>query len=106
MEIGVYAKERIEFSGLIMNIGARVDGFDPDATEFANFFTPYYYPATGSFNVGPRAAFSPYRKGDVEMKWFFSPRIGVSHPITDNSTMYFSFSRSSQPLPFSQVYMG
>ncbi len=106
MEVGVYAQDRIEFSGLIMNIGARVDGFDPDAAEFANFFTPYIYPATGSFNVGPRAAFSPYRKGDVEMKWFFSPRIGVSHPITDNSTMYFSFSRSSQPLPFSQVYMG
>ena len=106
MEIGFYAQDRIEFSGLIMNIGARIDGFDPDANEFVNFYTPYVYPPTGSFNVGPRAAFTPYRGDAVEMKWFFSPRIGVSHPITDNSTMYFSFSRSSQPLPFSQIYMG
>jgi hypothetical protein len=105
-EIGLYAQDRIEFSGLIMNIGARVDGFDPDVSEFANFYTPYDYPPTGSFNVGPRAAFSPYRGAAVGMKWFFSPRVGVSHPITENSTMYFSFSRSSQPLPFSQIYMG
>jgi len=106
MEVGVYAQDRIEFSGLIMNIGARVDGFDPDAAEFVNFYTPYIYPPTGSFNVGPRAAFVPYRGDKVKMKWFFSPRIGVSHPITENATMYFSFSRTSQPLPFSQIYVG
>lgn len=107
MELGGYVQDRIEFSGLIMNIGARIDGFDPDASEFTNFYTPYVYPPTGSFNVGPRAAFVPYRSTDkIKMKWFFSPRIGVSHPITENSTMYFSFSRSSQPLPFSQIYMG
>jgi hypothetical protein len=106
MEVGGYVQDRVEFSGLIMNIGARIDGFDPDAAEFLNFYTPYIYPPTGSFNVGPRAAFVPYRGDKVNMKWFFSPRIGVSHPITENSTMYFSFSRTSQPLPFSQIYMG
>ena len=106
MEVGAYAQDRVEFAGLIMNIGARIDGFDPDANEFANFYTPYVYAPTGSFNVGPRAAFSPYRGDKVAMKWFFSPRIGVSHPITENATMYFSFSRTSQPLPFSQIYMG
>jgi hypothetical protein len=106
MEIGGYVQDRIEFSGLIMNVGARLDGFDPDAAEFVNFYTPYIYPPTGSFNVGPRAAFAPYRGDKVKMKWFFSPRIGVSHPITENATMYFSFSRTSQPLPFSQIYSG
>lgn len=106
MEVGFYAQDRIEFSGLIMNIGARFDGFDPDAAEFANFYTPYVYPPTGSSNVGPRSSFVPYRGANVKMKWSFSPRIGVSHPITENSTMYFSFSRTSQPLPFSQIYGG
>ncbi|MFH0991719.1 MAG: TonB-dependent receptor [bacterium] len=106
MEMGFYAQDRIEFAGLIMNIGARVDGFDPDAAEMANFYTPYMNPATGSYNVGPRSSFVPYRGSNVKMKWFFSPRIGVSHPITETATMYFSFSHSSQPLPFSQIYTG
>jgi len=106
-ELGFYLQDRIEFAGLIMNIGARVDGFDPDAAEFADFYKPYVYPPTGSFNVGPRSAFMTNRSSSaIAMKWFFSPRVGVSHPITDNSTMYFSFSRSSQPLPFSQIYSG
>jgi len=106
MEFGAYAQDRIEFSGLIVNVGARVDGIDVDAAEFANFYIPYINPVTGSFSVGPRAGFVTYRGDKVKMKWFFSPRIGVSHPITENATMYFSFSRSSQPLPFSQIYTG
>jgi hypothetical protein len=103
-EIGLFAQDRIEFAGLIMNIGARLDGFDPDAAEFINFYTPYIYPPTGSSNVGPASSFVPLRGDKVKTKWFLSPRIGVSHPITENATMYFSFSRSSQTLPFSQYY--
>jgi len=108
MELGFYAQDRIEFSGLIMNIGARVDGFNPDAADFANYFTPYYYPVTGVFSGAgiPRMNFAPYRGGTLPMTWYFSPRIGVSHPITENATMYFSFSRTSQTLPFSQLYLG
>jgi hypothetical protein len=106
MELGVYAQDRIEFAGLVVNLGARVDGFDPDAKEFVSFYTPYINPVTGSTSVGPKTSFVTNRGDAVPMKWFFSPRIGVSHPITDNATMYFSFSRSSQPLPFSQIYTG
>ncbi|MBI3006395.1 MAG: TonB-dependent receptor [Ignavibacteriales bacterium] len=106
MEIGLYAQDRIELSGIIVNVGARLDAFDPDAAEFANFYTPYFNPATQTFNTGARSAFVPYRGDDIGMKWFFSPRIGVSHPITENSTMYFSYSRSSQQLPFAQMYLG
>jgi len=108
MELGFYAQDRIEFSGLIMNIGARVDGFNPDAADFANYYTPYYYPATGVFfgSTIPRMDYSPYRGSTLPTKWYFSPRIGVSHPITENSTMYFSFSRTSQTLPFSSLYLG
>jgi len=107
-EIGFYAQDRIEFSGLIMNIGGRVDGFNPDAADFANYYTPYYYPPTGAFFTagGPVTDYAPYRGSKLPMKWYFSPRIGVSHPITENSTMYFSFSHTSQTIPFSQIYQG
>jgi hypothetical protein len=108
MELGFYAQDRIEFSGLIMNIGARVDGFNPDAADFANYYTPYYYPATGVFynSTLPRMNYAPYRGPTLPTQWYLSPRIGVSHPITENSTMYFSFSRTSQTLPFSSLYLG
>jgi outer membrane receptor protein involved in Fe transport len=104
VELGLYAQDRIEFSGLIVNIGARLDEFDPDAAEFANFYTPYINPQNGTFNTGARSAFVPFRGTAVSPKWFFSPRIGVSHPISEDATMYFSFSRTSQPLPFAKMY--
>lgn len=85
MEIGLYAQDRIEFSGLVMNIGVRLDGFDPDAGEFVNFYTPYIYPPTGSSNVGPASSFVTLRGDKVKTKWFLSPCVGVSHPITENA---------------------
>ena len=104
-EMGFYAQDKMEYSGLIVNLGARVDGFNPDASEFADFYLPYYNPVTGSLSVGPKSAFAPRRQADkIGTTWYFSPRLGVSHPITENATMYFSFSRTAQPVPFSQIY--
>ncbi|MGA9363599.1 MAG: TonB-dependent receptor [Bacteroidota bacterium] len=105
-EFGFYAQDRMEFSGLIVNVGARLDGLNLDAAEFANYYTPYYNPVTGSSSAGFRSDFVPLRGAEVKTKLYFSPRIGVSHPISENSTMYFSYSNTSQPLPFSQIYTG
>ena len=44
------------------------------------------------------------RSKDVDMRVYVSPRIGVSHPISDVAAMYFSYSRNSTPPPYSRLY--
>jgi outer membrane receptor protein involved in Fe transport len=100
-EYAVFVQDRMEYAGLIINVGLRLDGLDIDASDLDNAFAP--------FVNGSDAAGGPYRyvvreAENTEIKWFLSPRLGVSHPISENAAMYFSFSRQQQSQPFSQLY--
>jgi hypothetical protein len=98
-ELSAYIQDKMEYAGLIINMGLRLDAFDIAAADYANYFAPFkdINDGTGSIRV-------PVRGEDIETDVFFSPRIGVSHPISDKAAMYFSFSRVQQPQPFSRLY--
>ncbi|MEX2116097.1 MAG: carboxypeptidase regulatory-like domain-containing protein, partial [Bacteroidota bacterium] len=93
-EFGLYVADRMEYAGMIINIGARLDSWNPDAEEFSNYFAPFN---TTNVTVDSVAG-SPIEVLDrvtnrgkkVETLWSFSPRFGVSHPISDEAAMYFS----------------
>ena len=104
-EFGIYLQDRMEYAGLVINLGARLDRWDPRAADYANYFnlfeTKTNYPVDDSL----RAEIVPIRaKENVKPYYFFSPRIGVSHPISDEAAMYFSYSRNFIPPPFSRLY--
>jgi hypothetical protein len=99
-EYSLYAQDKMEYAGLIINIGARIDGLDLAAGDYANYFGPFEDTkdaAGGSVRV-------PKRGDDIDMRFYFSPRLGVSHPISDRAAMYFSFSRQTQSQPFSRIF--
>jgi hypothetical protein len=99
-EWALYAQDRIEYVGLIINLGFRLDGLDLAAADNANYFGPFV--DTKDANGGPVRL--QIRGANVPVKWFFSPRIGVSHPISDRAATYFSFSQEQQSQPFSRLY--
>jgi hypothetical protein len=103
-EFGVYLSDRMEYAGLVINLGARLDRWDPKAKEYANFFAPFM---TDSAYIDGTKVLDriPVRGRDVDPYIFFSPRIGVSHPISDEAAMYFSYSRNAQPQPFSRIFI-
>lgn len=99
-EYSAYIQDKMEYAGLIINLGLRLDGLDLAAADFDNYFAPFkdtQDAAGGNVRV-------PVRGENADIKWFFSPRIGVSHPISDDAAMYFSFSRQQQSQPFSRLY--
>lgn len=102
-EFGVYLSDRMEYAGLVINLGARLDRWDPKAKELDNFFAPYITDSTyiDGTKVLDRI---PVRGRDADPQLFFSPRIGVSHPISDEAAMYFSYSRNAQTQPFSRIF--
>jgi hypothetical protein len=118
-EYSVYAQDRMEYAGLIINMGLRLDGYDFAANDYANWFAPFAdvkdvnggdvrVPVRGTLKtiyIGgkPTQVVDP-TSSTVNMRTYLSPRLGVSHPISDKAAMYFSFSQTHQPQPYSQMY--
>ena len=99
-EYSVYAQDKMEYAGLIINLGLRLDGLDLAAGDYANYFAPF----KDVTDAGGGPARVPVRSENVPIKWYLSPRLGVSHPISDVAAMYFSFSKTQQSQPFSRLY--
>jgi hypothetical protein len=99
-EYGAYAQDKMEYAGLIINLGLRLDAFDLGAGDYSNFFAPFL----DTQDASGGAVRVPVRGENAPLKWYFSPRIGVSHPLSDAAAIYFSFSRLSQSQPYSKLY--
>lgn len=102
-ELSLYASDRMEYAGLIVNLGLRVDIVDRDMEKVVDYFYPFQ---RDTINVnGNLLARNNFRRGDaVPVDVFWNPRVGVSHPIGERASMYFSYARSQQLPPYTQLY--
>jgi hypothetical protein len=96
-----YVRDRMEYGGMILNIGFRVDAFQP----FHNWYdrNDIFYPGGASYwnlqylNYGPVAdkagknyyGLKPDTHPPLQVR--VSPRLGVSHPIGPQSKIYFNY---------------
>ncbi|MDI6767226.1 MAG: TonB-dependent receptor [Bacteroidota bacterium] len=90
----IYGQDGVTLSGMILNFGLRLDYWLPgkyvdDAIE------------NGSARLVPIALQEQYKNDSY--KWFgrywkarLSPRLGISHPVTDNQTLFFSYGHFSK----------
>lgn len=91
----IYAQDNINFSGMILNFGLRLDFWFPgkyvdDAIENPDVVTI------------PEETRNNYK--DNSIGWFgnrffkarLSPRIGISHPVSDFQTLFFSYGHFSK----------
>jgi hypothetical protein len=91
--LGAYIQDKLEFQGMIANIGVRVDG-----NISGEMFTP-----NDDFNDKVNGPFSTYLRAGYKdslyvptvwqrnTKVYVSPRIGISHPISDNAKIFFNY---------------
>lgn len=102
-ELSLYASDRMQYSGLIINLGLRVALVNRDMEKIENYFYPFH---RDTINVaGRQVARNFVNRGEsVPLDVMINPSIGVSHPIGEDASMYFSYSRSQQLLPYSELY--
>lgn len=100
-EFALYLQDRIEYRGMIVNIGARVDGYDNDTERFVNDFHPWDYIQN---ELKVITELRPVRGDKVGWNFYFSPRVGVSHPISDRMAMHYSFGKFVQYPNFASLY--
>ncbi len=84
--LGAYVQDKIEFEGMIANLGLRLDYNNPNCDWYTVDRYSDYFKAAYALVFQSDAPKEP-AKGQVKL----SPRLGVSHPISENAKLYFNY---------------
>ncbi|MDM7925103.1 MAG: TonB-dependent receptor [bacterium] len=87
---GLYLQDKLETKGFTMNAGLRLD-YSDSRTDWWNVES--YDNAFYSSKYKPSAEY-PMKKSKPQ--WQLSPRLGISHPITENSKLFFNYGHFKQ----------
>lgn len=99
MRGALYVQDKLEAYGFIMNAGLRMD-FTNSNTDWVLQDDPFYkeylsaeYDSTASYDM-------------ISSKWdvSLSPRLGISHPITENSKLFFNYGHFKQLPTYEQIF--
>ncbi len=122
LELGLYVQDKLEFEGMILNAGLRLDylnpmknsyvvGFPEDA-DYQSLWNEIYQNLPGE--TGSYEKWLSFRKylenppgwpeGEIKIQAYLSPRLGVSFPITESSKLYFNYGHFYQRPPISFLY--
>lgn len=94
----LYLQDKFETKGFVMNAGLRMD-YNNSNIEWYNVeafdktFFSAKYDASSEFSTS---------KSKSELS--FSPRLGISHPITENSKLFFNYGHFKQLPTYEQVF--
>jgi len=96
-QLAVYAQDKIEMEGFIANVGLRLEITNPNTEwyDVDKFDESFYSSYSGNANY-PKKKIKP----DVSV----SPRLSISHPITENSKLYFNYGHFKQMPEFEEVF--
>ncbi|MGE5314884.1 MAG: carboxypeptidase-like regulatory domain-containing protein [Acidobacteriota bacterium] len=122
LDIGAYVQDKLEFEGMILNAGLRLDYLNPMKKGFLtgfpvtdaykNFYNTLYLNTPGAWGSYERwlnfrsLLENPpgWPETENKVQAYISPRLGVSFPITDASKMYFNYGHFYQRPPAAFMY--
>lgn len=121
-EMSFYLQDKIEFDFLIVNVGARYsaanageigwwtdprnpinygDPDDPDDDALV-IYPQNTNPDSAEALTGDRNAVAPVKVAKLRQQ--LSPRIGISHPVTDQAVIYFNYGHFYQNPQYDHIY--
>jgi outer membrane receptor protein involved in Fe transport len=98
-----YIQDKIEFQGMVANIGLRMEFTNPnlewykldvDSLRYSKYFSAAY----------KNELDEKMPKEQVKGKVMLSPRIGISHPLTQTSKIYFNYGHDYSMPPTMDMY--
>lgn len=91
----IYAQDNITLSGMILNFGLRLDYWAPGkyVDDVASSTNPDLIISQELRQSYLNDSFSFFGR---RMKARLSPRLGISHPVSDNQTLFFSYGHFSK----------
>jgi len=83
-----YLQDKLEFQGFIVNAGLRLDMLMPESQKKVN-----------NFNLTDTASYV-----DAETKYKISPRLGISHPVSERTVLHISYGHFFQQPQLQYLY--
>lgn len=119
IEFAAYAQDKMEFRGMILNLGLRYDYFNPNRDWFTSrdlfnlaldpLFDPALDPDGDQVDANGRVRYSfdnvlDKPREPVRSFHRLSPRVGVSFPISDGSVLHFNYGHFYQMPPLDRFF--
>lgn len=100
-----YLQDKIVFDGMIVNIGMRYDFWFP-GKQIDDLMMTDQESLSPTINEFAKEQYRKETFGVLGMrgKAHLSPRLGISHPVTDNDVLYFNYGHFSQLPTYQYVY--
>jgi len=92
MELGVYGQDKMEFEGMIANVGVRLDLWDQNTTYYSDQISPFR-----QVNISPTGDTTVVLNADSVHKspsatvGRLQPRIGFSFPVSTNTVFHLNY---------------
>ena len=96
-QFAAYIQDKIELDYLVVNAGVRFDYFEPDSKVLID-------PDNIAALDGLLPPFPDSLFYNASAKYQFSPRIGISYPISDKGAIHVSYGHFFQIPPFEYLY--
>ncbi len=105
-EGNAYVQDKIEFPGLIVNVGIRGDFFNQNRNAPKNIFDPLAFQiGTPGHDPGaPLGIPGTPEKERTKLQVAIAPRIGISHPISDNAVLHFVYGHFFQRPSWTKMF--
>ena len=99
-ETSAYVQDKIEYGGMIVNAGLRLDMYNANKKVNYTIFDPMaistmtlgHTREVGFIEFDPEGRFAKSTPTQVAL----SPRIGISHPISENTVLHFMYGHFNQ----------
>jgi outer membrane receptor protein involved in Fe transport len=93
-----YIQDKLETKGFIVNAGLRLD-YSNANTSWVNLdpFDRSYFSTDFNDSTG-------YARTKSKNQWSLSPRLSISHPITENSKLFFNYGHFKQMPTYEEIF--
>ncbi len=98
LEAALYVQDKMEFEGLIANVGLRLDAWYSGVDHYTDLYTPFG-PANAAGIFDPSAG--AREKAPVHVR--VQPRLGVSFPVTTNTVFHLNYGSFMQRPSFQYI---
>lgn len=105
-EGNMYVQDKIEFPGLVVNIGLRGDFFNQNREAPKNMYDPLAFEvATPGHDAGaPLGIPGTPEKERTKLQIAIAPRIGISHPVNENAVLHFVYGHFYQRPSWTKMF--
>ncbi len=105
-EGSLYVQDKIEFPGLVVNIGVRGDFFNQNRNAPKNMYDPLAFEiGTAGHDPGaPLGIPGTPERVKTKIQVAIAPRIGISHPINENAVLHFVYGHFYQRPSWTKMF--